>query len=274
MNLKNSVLVCFAATVLLAACNSGKPRNEVDKKTTEKDSMALTWIQDNREEKLMPRKLFPDAPDTLIEKLSLQKGIPSSVSTFLLETDSVRILFDTGLGEPAGQMMETLAGKGLSPADISYVYLTHFHGDHIGGLVRGDTAAFPKAILYASKAEYDAWMRMPPLQNAQVRKMAECYEGRMRLFEFGDTLPGNVVAMDAVGHTPGHTVYKAGSLLIIGDVVHGAALQIPYPQYCAEFDMDKAKAVESRKRILQYAKDNRLWVAGMHLPAPQPRTLP
>jgi len=32
--------------------------------------------------------------------------------------------------------------------------------------------------------------------------------------------------------------------------------------------MDKEKAVKSRKYFLQYAKDNGLTMAGMHLPAP------
>lgn len=46
-----------------------------------------------------PRTLFPDADDALIDSLSLQDGIPSSISTFLVETNGVRILFDTGLGQ-------------------------------------------------------------------------------------------------------------------------------------------------------------------------------
>lgn len=87
-------------------------------------------------------------------------------------------------------------------------------------------------------------------------------------FEFGDTLPGNVVAMEAVGHTPGHTVFQSGKLLVIGDLIHGAALQLEHPEYCASYDMDKEAAVKARKYFLQYAKDNQLTMAGMHLPAP------
>ena len=90
----------------------------------------------------------------------------------------------------------------------------------------------------------------------------------LHLFEFGETLPGNVVAMNAEGHTPGHTVFQANKLLVIADLIHGAALQLEHPEICATYDMDKEKAVKSRKYFLQYAKDNGLTMAGMHLPAP------
>ncbi|MBQ5404068.1 MAG: MBL fold metallo-hydrolase, partial [Bacteroidales bacterium] len=79
-------------------------------------------------------------------------------------------------------------------------------------------------------------------------------------------LPEDVLALDAVGHTPGHTVFRKGDLLITGDLMHALDLQLKYPEYCANFDGDKEKAVKSRKKILEYAKDNKLTICGMHLP--------
>ena len=69
-------------------------------------------------------------------------------------------------------------------------------------------------------------------------------------------------------HTPGHTVYKAGKLLVIGDLFHGYALQKDHPEICAQYDMDKTGAIKSRKYYLQYARENGLVMAGMHLPVP------
>ncbi len=232
------------------------------------DSMNLTWIQDNPDNKLMPVALFPDAPDKLIEQLHLQEGIPSSVSTFLLEKGGKLILFDTGNGAPDSRLARRLAYLNTSPENIRYIYLTHFHGDHIGGMMKGDTVVFPNAEVYASKAEYEAWMQMPKEQNALVVKTMEAYKDRLHLFEFGDTLPGGVVALDAAGHTPGHTAYRAGQFLIVGDLMHGVALQREHPDICASFDMDKGASAAARKRIMQYAEDNNLRMAGMHFPAP------
>ena len=237
-------------------------------KTLQLDGVKVTWIQDNAKERLMERTLFADASDELIDSLKLADGIPSSMSTFLVETDGVRILFDTGMGAPDSRLLSGLASLGVTPADIKYLYLTHFHGDHIGGMMKGDSIVFPNAEVYASKVEYDAWLKMPSDRNAQVVKTMNAYKDRLHLFEYGETLPGNVVTMNAEGHTPGHTVYQAGKLLVIADLIHGAALQLEHPEICASYDMDKDAAVKSRKHFLRYAKENGLTMAGMHLPPP------
>lgn len=237
-------------------------------KTLQLDGVKVTWIQYNVKERLMERTLFADASDELIDSLKLADGIPSSMSTFLVETDGVRILFDTGMGAPDSRLLSGLASLGVTPADIKYLYLTHFHGDHIGGMMKGDSIVFPNAEVYASEVEYDAWLKMPSDRNAQVVKTMNAYKDRLHLFEFGETLPGNVVTMNAEGHTPGHTVYQAGKLLVIADLIHGAALQLEHPEICAAYDMDKDAAVKSRKHFLRYAKENGLTMAGMHLPPP------
>ena len=170
----------------------------------------ITWIQDNAQEKRMPRTLFADASDELIDSLALQDGIPSSISTFLVQTDSTVILFDTGLGKENSRMIYLLDSVGVKPADIRYLYLTHLHGDHIGGMMNGNERVFPHAAVYLAKQEYDGWMQMADDKKAQVVKTLNAYKAQLHLFAFGDTLPGNVVALDAAGHTPGHTVYQAG----------------------------------------------------------------
>lgn len=194
------------------------------------DSVRLSWLKDNAGERLMPRTLFPDAPDS--------------------------------------RLLPELKRRGISPADIRYLYLTHFHGDHIGGMMQGDSVVFPNAEVYASQMEYDGWMNMPEERKAQVVKIMEAYKERLHLFNFDDVLPGNVTALNAVGHTPGHTAFQVGRLLIVGDLMHGTALQLLRPDICATFDMDQEAAAATRKRILHYAKENGLTLAGMHFPTP------
>ena len=233
---------------------------------------SVTWIQDNDGEKLMPRTLFSDASDSLYNSLNMPDGIPASVSTFLVKVDGKYILFDAGLGSFGGQLMSRLAALGVNADSIGLVYLTHFHVDHIAGLVAkdeagNDTKAFKNAAIYAGKVEYDAWMNDIPKNDLQKGIMA-LYKDSLHLFAFGDTLPHGVLAMDAVGHTPGHTAFQFGNLLIVGDLMHGYALQKDHPEINSNYDMDKPKSAESRKRIMQYASDNKLLMAGMHLPPP------
>ena len=233
---------------------------------------SVTWIQDNESEKLNPISLFGDVSDSLVESLNMPEGIPASVSTFLLQVDGKNILFDAGLGAFGGKMLSRLAALGINADNIDIVYLTHFHVDHIAGLVEKDAAGidtktFKNASIYAGKVEYDAWMEHIPKNDLQKMVM-ELYRDSLHLFAFGDSLPHGVLAIDAIGHTPGHTAFQVSNLLIIGDLMHGYALQKDHPEINSNYDMDKEKSIESRKRIMQYAKDNNLLMAGMHLPPP------
>ena len=140
MNFKNFLYATLlAAAFVLSSCNGGSGNGNVE----------LTWIKDNAGEKLMPLELFGDVPDSLVSGLSIQEGIPSSVSAFLVKTDEGTILFDTGLGTKESLLEEGLAEAGVKPEDIDFLYLTHFHGDHIGGMMKGDSVAFPNAEVYA-----------------------------------------------------------------------------------------------------------------------------
>ena len=238
-----------------------------DSVTTECDGVKLTQIRDNAQERLMQLSLFGELPQTLIDSLNIGQGVPASVSAFLLEIDGKRILFDTGMGAPDSRLLTNLSAAGVTPADIDYLYLTHFHGDHIGGMMKGDTVVFPTAEVYAAQQEYDAWMQMPDDKKTQVAATMEAYKDRLHLVAYGDTLPCGVVALDCVGHTPGHTAYRAGKFLIVGDLVHGAALQLAHPEICAAYDMDPQSAIKQRRYYLDYARQNHLLLAGMHQPA-------
>ena len=84
-------------------------------------------------------------------------------------------------------------------------------------------------------------------------------------FDFKDTLPLGIIPMEAFGHTPGHTCFRKDDLLIIGDLIHGEKVQFKYPEICANFDYDEKDSIDSRKKILKYAEENKLLIAGMHL---------
>ena len=272
----------IAPLVLLVAACGGKAKKQADGMTQEKEttvrgsstmetiqvgSVNVTWIQDNAGDRPMARSLFPDAGDALIDSLSLRDGVPSTVSVFVVKTDSVVILFDTGLGAAGSRLQAGLKSLGMEPSDVRYLYLTHMHGDHIGGMLTAEgEVVFPNAEVYVSKPEHDYWMTAS--SNPRAAKTLEAYRNKLHLFAFGDTLPGGVAAMEAVGHTPGHTVFQVGRLLVVGDLFHGLALQLAHPEICATYDMDKEKAVETRKRFIRYAQENELTMAGMHLPAP------
>ncbi len=114
--------------------------------------------------------------------------------------------------------------------------------------------------------------RTEPARDELPRAMLAAYGDRLGTFEFGDEILPGFTAVEAVGHTPGHTAFslKSGGqeILFVGDIVHAAALQFPEPDECAAYDRDKEQAVASRKRLLTLAAENNLPVAGAHIPFP------
>lgn len=231
----------------------------------------LTWIKDNKGERLMPRDLFSDASDSLFASLNLPDGIPASVSTFLLKADGEYVLFDAGLGSFGGELAQHLDQLGVPADSIKKIYITHMHVDHIAGLVSGMQEGKPQKVfnnaeIYLGKIEHDAWLNLP--KNDLQKTVIELYKDKLHLFEFGETLPHGIVALDAVGHTPGHTVFQTDGVLVIGDLMHGYALQKDHPEINSNYDMDKEKSAESRKRLMDLAKQNGFTLAGMHLPVP------
>lgn len=171
-----------------------------------------TWIQDNQGVRLNPHSLFSDTSEALFTRLNLPDGIPASVSTFLLQVNGLNILFDTGYGSFGGQTLNQLLALGVSPDKVDCIFLTHFHRDHIAGLLAKDSAGkdvknFKNAVIYASRMEYNAWMNDIPKNDLQ-KTVVEIYKKELHLFNFGEILPHEVLALDAVGHTPGHTAFR------------------------------------------------------------------
>ena len=250
--------------LLLTAC-----AQKVGQKTVvDGEATVITWIEDKPDPSLQPHNLYPDVPDSLWIALGLQEGVPSSMSCFLLQTEGKNILLDAGLGAPFSQLIPKLTTLDVKPEELQLIYITHFHPDHIGGLLKDGKVVFPNAEVYINRVEAEAWQKMEGNQSVQAKTVLDAYKQHLHLFEAGDTLPGDVITIAAYGHTPGHTVFQKDSILVIGDLIHGAALQLEYPEYCPLYDMDAETARESRLRILNYARENRLTMYGMHLPHP------
>ncbi len=270
----------FAGTVaLLLAASCGNVKKETaadgDKALPEGvtvmqvDSLTLTTLQDNADDKEMPNKLFYGAEDSArVEELSPTGGVPSSISCFLVETQGKKVLFDTGNGAAnGGRLLALLDSMGIAPEGIDYLLLTHFHNDHIGGMLAGDSAVFTHAEVYVPEPEYDFWVTNGDSAGNAARAM-QAYAGRLHRFAWTDTLPLGIQPIAAPGHTPGHTVYRIGRLLVVGDLMHGVALQLQDLNICPAFDMDREQAVTTRKEIVDYVRssDTELIVAGMHFP--------
>ena len=122
------------------------------------------------------------------------------------------------------------------------------------------------AELYVPETEFEAWCAMSNVGAKAAIDALGAYSGRLHRFGYQDTLPLGITALAVPGHTPGHTVYRVGRLLIAGDLMHGFDLQIKDLTICPDYDMDRSRAVESRRKYIDYVRQNKLVTAGMHFP--------
>jgi glyoxylase-like metal-dependent hydrolase (beta-lactamase superfamily II) len=196
----------------------------------------------------------PAQVDAALARSYLKSPLETSANAFLVNTGSKLVLIDSGagalFGPTLGKFVANLKAAGYQPEQIDEVYITHFHGDHVGGLVQDGKPVFPNATIRANKAESDYWLSQANMDKAPAggkdgfkgaMAMLNPYvsAGKFKAFD-GDTelVPG-VTAHAAKGHTPGHTTYAVESrgqkLLLIGDLIHVAAVQMENPAVTIQF---------------------------------------
>jgi glyoxylase-like metal-dependent hydrolase (beta-lactamase superfamily II) len=211
--------------------------------------------------------------------------LPLDVNCFLIRHRDQLMLSDAGTGHSygptLGKLPQNLRAIGVAPESIETILLTHLHPDHSLGLVdEAGRAVFPNAQLILHEIEAAFWLDRTPMpddsermqRNTKAQRAVTApYRDRIRRIKDGEILPG-ITARLAPGHTPGHTNWLIQSgderLLLWGDIIHLAAVQMARPDTTLVFDVDPELARSTRERVLNWAAAERVTVAGAHLGAP------
>lgn len=213
--------------------------------------------------------------------------LETSVNGFLIHTGDRLVLVDVGagalFGPTLGKLVAQIKAAGYQPEQIDDILITHMHPDHVGGMAVDGQRVFPRATVHADKQEADFWLSEDKL-NAAPAEMKGFFQGAMaslipyvkadRFKPFdkdGEVVPG-IRSQATHGHTAGHTAYVLESqgqrLVLIGDLIHVASVQLDSPEVTIQFDTDQPKAAKARaSTFAQLDKDGSL-VAASHLSFP------
>lgn len=214
-----------------------------------------------------------------------ENQVPISFTVLLLESAGRRVLVDTGNGGqpgPVGLVRGALSSIGVDPASVDQVVISHFHPDHINGLVTPDGApAYPKAQVSVPEREWAFWMddgqmsRAPDsLKNGfqNVRRVFGALGGSVDRYAWDKEVAPGLTAVGTPGHTPGHTSFQLVSgndvLFIQSDITNLPALFVRNPGWHAAFDMDPVAAEAVRRKTFDRLSAERMLVAGYHFPFP------
>jgi glyoxylase-like metal-dependent hydrolase (beta-lactamase superfamily II) len=212
----------------------------------------------------------------------------------LVKTGGKVVLVDTGTGSgqtggpKAGQLMANLAAAGVEPGAVTDVVISHFHGDHIFGLMTKapeNKAVFPNATIHVPSVEYKFWMdpnveRLPEARRGLAKRSQEVFgllKSKVHVFEGDKEVVPGVRPIETYGHTPGHTSFHVSSgsdqLIILGDVTNIPALFAKNPGWHAAFDQDPQMAEAARRKIFDRIVADKTKVTGYHFPFPAAGTL-
>ncbi len=209
----------------------------------------------------------------------------------VVNTGSKLVAIDTGLGlgtfaqskGALGQYHNNLQAAGIDRNAVDAVIISHFHGDHINGLVGSDNKpAFPNAEVMVPAAEWAFWSdegntgKLPEIARGQmgnVKRVFGVLGNKVTQYQAGKEIVPGITAVASPGHTPGHTSHVVASgnakLLVQADITAGAAtLFVRNPDWQFVFDTDRPLAVETRKRIYDMAVAEKMLVHGYHFSFP------
>jgi len=226
---------------------------------------------------------FPeDVEELAIANHLSPKRMEIGFSPVIINTGNELVLFDTGngdrRGDNVGHLQKAMKIAGYNPEQIDVVVISHFHADHIGGLMSNGKPAFPNARYITGEVESNFWLHPDQaggstgnthkLALSNVKPVAE----KTTFIKGEATVATGITSQDAAGHTPGHMAFhieSEGKRIFLGaDFCNHYVASLQNPDWHVAFDMEKEQAGQTRRKILDMLAADKIPFTSYHMPFP------
>jgi glyoxylase-like metal-dependent hydrolase (beta-lactamase superfamily II) len=160
-------------------------------------------------------------------------------------------------------LLPQMAAAGYAPSDITYLSMSHYHGDHVA-----NANSFAGATWLVRKVERDRMFAAEPIVRSPLENYNELKNSKTILLDkdeydvFGD---GAVVIKSTPGHTPGHNVLflklkKTGPIVLSGDLYHYPEERTLKRLPVADFNKEQTAASRAELEIFLKKTGAQLWI--------------
>jgi len=160
-------------------------------------------------------------------------------------------------------LLPQLAAVGYVPEDITYLSMSHYHGDHVA-----NANSFASSTWLVRKVERDRMFSGEPILRSPIENYSALKDSKTIIIDkdeydvFGD---GTVVIKSTPGHTPGHNVLflkmkKTGPVVLSGDLYHYPEERTLNRLPVAEFNKDQTAASRAELEAFLKKTGAQLWI--------------
>ena len=255
--------------------------------TTAVGTVNVTTLRDG--ERTLPPEALKNLSDEDIQKINSDENQSFTFTNFnacVIQNGKQNLLVDTGCGSlfgpTCGFILDALDELGLAPDNITDIFITHLHPDHIGGCIDEDgCAVFKNANFKILEEEYSFWTSKEFGSDeingrdwsSLAKNVVSTYDAQLEVLTSNKDIISGVSTVPLPGHTPGHAGFRVDdgnqSMFHMGDILHVPNLQLKDPNISTLFDVDPESALNSRKYALDMASSDNLLCTSGHMVEPK-----
>ena len=210
----------------------------------------------------------------------------SEINAYLIFKGEKILLVDAGcrdlFGPTCGFIHEQIAKANVKPEDITDIFFTHLHPDHVAGSIDKDgMAMFSNAVVSVIEEELNFWSK-DDFEDVEIngknfadlnKAVIKAYGERVKTIKTNQEIINGIYPVPLPGHTPGHCGFRIddnnNNFIQMGDVLHAPNLQLADPDISVIFDVDIENGLKSRKKAFDMVCNDRIICSGGHMLEPK-----